>query len=156
SYVLYVRHEGRNMRGSPKIEFLPRQKPEVVKRPKPEGIVWPTYGYDAQRQHVAPPFRLRPPFRRLWTFHGQARLEFPPAVAYGRLYLPTFDGRFFALDAKTGKAIWRYTSHRCAWASPAVAGRLVYQTFIGRACNDRVPGTDGTVVAFDAQSGKIR
>jgi outer membrane protein assembly factor BamB len=155
AYVLHVKHEGRNVRGSPKVEFLPREIP-VVKRPKPEGIVWPTYGYDAQRQRVAPPFHLRPPFRRLWTFHGQALLEFPPAVAYGRLYLPTFDGRFYALDAKTGKAVWRYTSHRCGWASPAVAARLVYQTFIGHACNDRVPGTDGTVVAFDAHSGKIR
>jgi outer membrane protein assembly factor BamB len=94
----------------------------------------------------------------VWTWHGRSLLEFPPAIAYGRLYLTTFDGRFVELDRRTGRALWIYTSHRCGWASPAVAGRLVYVTFIGRAarCNARVPGTDGELVAFAADSHRVR
>ena len=40
------------------------------------------------------------------------------------------------------------------WASPAVAGPLVIETFIGRACALDVPGRDGVVVAFDRRSGR--
>lgn len=157
AYVLYVKHQGEDVRGSPTIEFTaPPTPPPAPPRPKPQGIVWPTYGYGAQRLRVAPSFGLKPPYRLLWTFHGRALLEFPPAVAYGRLYLTTFDGRFFALDSKTGKPVWHYFSHRCGWASPAVSNGLVYQTFIGHACNAKRPGTDGTVVAFNARTGHIR
>jgi outer membrane protein assembly factor BamB len=163
AYVLYVRHEGRNIRGSSTVEFATTQAPTVAaprvgrtRRAAGEGVVWPTYGYSNERVRLSPAFPLRPPFRRVWTFHGRALLEFPPAVAFGRLYLTTFDGHFFALDAATGKPVWDYRSHRCGWASPAVAGRLVYQTFIGRACNSPRPGADGVVVAFDARSGRIR
>ena len=79
---------------------------------------------------------LRPPFRRLWTFHGRSLLEFPPVVGYGRVYITNFDGRLFAIDAATGKTDWSYTSGRCGWASPALADHLVFETFIG---NERVP-----------------
>ena len=83
-------------------------------------------------------------------------LEFPPAVAYGRVYLPTFDGRFYALDARTGRPVWQKRTGRCGWASPAVDRRLVFQTFIGHACTSSNPGSDGVVVAFDADNGRVR
>ena len=157
AYVLYVEHEGADVRGSSTVEFLPTQAPKPPPPPaRPQGIVWPTFGFDAERQRVSPPFSLVPPYRLVWTFHGRALLEFPPVVAYDRLYLTTFDGRFYALSSRTGKPVWHYFSHRCGWASPAVAQGLVYQTFIGHACAARRPGSDGTVVAFDARSGHLR
>src|SRR5207249_9083055 len=136
--------------GSTATEYVPSPPPA----PPPEpGVAWPTYGYDATRTRSVARLRVRPPFRRLWTFHGRALLEFPPVVAYGRVYLPTFDGRLIALDAVTGRALWRYASHRCGWASPAVARGLVFETFIGNAdCRSRV--RDGEVVAFDARTGR--
>jgi outer membrane protein assembly factor BamB len=120
-------------------------------------VAWGTYGHDDRRLRFAAGIDLRPPFRRIWTFRGRALLEFPPAVAYGRLYLPTFDGRFYALDAETGKTVWSHRTRRCGWASPAVRERLVYVTFIGRrsTCGDSVPGRDGIVVAYDADSGRV-
>ncbi|MGZ4391492.1 MAG: outer membrane protein assembly factor BamB family protein, partial [Gaiellaceae bacterium] len=120
-------------------------------------VAWPTYGFNAARVHAAPAYDLRPPFRPLWIFHGRALLEFPPAVAYGRVYLPTFDGRFYALDAGTGHVVWHVSTGRCAWASPAVDRRLVFQTFIGNGnCNASNPGPVGEVVAFDADAGQVR
>jgi outer membrane protein assembly factor BamB len=154
-YVLWVRHEGRDIHGSPTVEFVATQPSKApAKALIHRRVYWPTYGFDAQRLRFDPASKLRPPFRRIWTFHGQALLEFPPAVAYGRVYLPTFDGRFYALNSRTGRAVWRRSTGRCGWASPAVWRHVVYVTFIGHACDRPVPGDDGVVVAFDADSGK--
>jgi outer membrane protein assembly factor BamB len=181
--VLYLRYRSPDVRGSSTAEFvpaetrsatpppLPRPRPRPARQPAPRRaapsrrprpallgtIVWATYGYDARRLREGRS-ALRPPFRRIWTFHGRALLEFPPAVAYGRLYLPTFDGRFYALDARTGRALWRFRSGRCSWASPAVAGGLVYATFLNRPrnCDLQTAPLDGEVVAFDARTGRVR
>ena len=162
-YVVGVREAGEDVRGSTAVEFVttdvPARVPPPSKRPAAQlaTVSWPTYGYDSRRLRHAPDVRLRPPFRRAWTFRGRALLEFPPAVAYGRLYLPTFDGRFYALDARTGKTVWQRRTNRCGWATPAVWKRLVVVTFIGRraTCDADVPGRDGVVVAFHADTGKI-
>ena len=61
---------------------------------------WPTYGYDSARQRAVAAPGLRPPFRRLWTFHGHALLEFPPVVGYGGVFEEAFDGRLYALDPR--------------------------------------------------------
>jgi outer membrane protein assembly factor BamB len=164
-WYVFDRWRGHDVRGSAAVEFVttgvpapaaPAPTPKAS-RPRP-GIAWATYGFDASRLRASPFVKLVPPFRRLWTFHGQALLEFPPAVAYGRLYLPTFDGRFYALDAKTGKAIWRFDSGRCSWASPAVAGAVVFETFLNRRsdCDHQHAPLDGEVIAFDATSGKVK
>jgi outer membrane protein assembly factor BamB len=140
------------IRGSTTTEFVPTPaKPAVPPEP---GVAWGTYGFDDARLR-ATPWRLPPPFRQQWVFHGRALLEFPPAVAYGRVYLPTFDGRFYALDAATGRVLWHRRAGRCGWASPAVAEHVVYVTFIGSGeCRSRKPG--GEVDAFDARSGALR
>ena len=155
AYIVHVRHQGRTIVGSNTIEFQPRQQP---RRPRatPSGVVWATYGLGAARTRSLEGVGLKPPFRRLWTWHGGALLEFPPVVAGGRLFLATFDGRFYALDARTGRAVWRYDSDRCGWASPALAGPLVVETFIGRSCAEDVPGRDGEAIAFDRATGRVR
>jgi outer membrane protein assembly factor BamB len=152
-YVLVVRHEGRDVRGSSTVEFTPTMLAPAAPRAR---LAWATYGFGPARLRSLAGVGLRPPFRRVWTWHGQALLEFPPAASGGRLFLSTFDGRFYALDARTGRAIWRFDSGRCGWASPAVAGDLVVEAFIGRTCDDAVPGTDGEVIAFVRTSGRIR
>ena len=148
----HLHHHAHTVLGSTTTEFVPTAPPKA--RPPSPGVAWPTYGFDQARTRSAA-FALRPPFRRLWVFHGRALLEFPPAVAYGRLYLPTFDGRFYALAAATGHVLWRRRTGRCGWASPAVARHVVYVTFIGSSeCHSHHPG--GEVDAFDATTGKLR
>jgi outer membrane protein assembly factor BamB len=138
--------------GSTAVEYVPSPPPRPPAEP---GVLWPTYGYDAGRTRAVSGLGLRPPFRRLWTFHARTLLEFPPVVAYGRVYLPTFDGRLIALAATSGRVQWRYVSHRCGWSSPAVARGLVFATFIGSSeCRSRA--RDGEVVAFDARTGRVR
>jgi outer membrane protein assembly factor BamB len=146
------RHHAPTIRGSTATEFTPTR--EQAQPPEP-GIAWPTYGYDAERNRALAALHLRPPFRRLWTFHGLALLEFPPVVGYGRLYITNFAGRLFAIDAATGKTMWSYRSARCGWASPALADHAVYETFIGsNECGSHAD--DGEVAAFDARDGTRR
>jgi outer membrane protein assembly factor BamB/peptidoglycan/xylan/chitin deacetylase (PgdA/CDA1 family) len=155
SYVLYVLHEGRDIRGSPDREFVPKERPKPP--PAKPGIVWPTYGRDPERLRVATGISLAPPFRRVWMFRAQSLIEFPPVIAYGRLFFANNRGDLFAISTKTGKRAWKYRSGRCQAASPAVDGGTVYHVFMNRPpCNAKGSGLTGEVVAFAAGTGKIR
>jgi outer membrane protein assembly factor BamB len=152
-YVLYKRHEARNIRGSPTEEFVTTQAKPVQ---TPE-IVWPTYGYDNERVKAVTGFHIRPPYRVQWAFRARKLLEFPPVIAYGKLYVANNSGVIFAIEARTGNEKWRYDSGRCTAASPAVANRLVYQVFLNRPpCNAQGSSLDGEVVAFLARGGHVR
>ena len=158
AYVVDVQRAGRDVRGSSTTEFRPPARLQGT-RSRPAGaraIAWPMYGLGPARLRALDGVGLRPPFRLLWSWHGGALLEFPPSVADGRLFVATFDGRMYAIDARTGQARWRYDTHRCAWASPAVSGSLVVETFIGHTCGADVPGRDGEVIAFSRRSGAIQ
>jgi outer membrane protein assembly factor BamB len=152
--VVSVRHSARSNPGTPSVAA---PVPSVAPTPRTRTqTFWPQYRHDPGRTgDAASP--LRPPYRIAWVFRGGSLLEFPPAVAESRLYLPTFAGLLFALDPATGHVLWRYRSGRCAWGTPAVAEGLVFQTFLLRppAClNDR--GLDGVLAAFDTRSGTRR
>ena len=156
-YALYKRHQGRNIRGST-VEFSTTQGPQ----PTPlelRQIPWPLYGFDVSRTRVGPS-KLRPPFRRAWVAGGVSLLEFPPAIAYGRLFLASNNGLFMAVSARTGKRAWAYPTHRCVASSPAVSsfeGGTVYETFLNRRpCNAEGSNLDGEVIAFTAGLGKVR
>src|SRR3972149_4512020 len=88
----------------------------------------------------------------------RALLEFPPVVAYGRLYVASNAGGLFAVQAETGRIAWRYPSGRCAAASPAVADEGVAITFL-KTLPCRIEGSrsraDGEVVALDAHKGRV-
>ena len=173
-YYLYERHQGRDIRGSSTVEFVPTEAPpEPPRAPKPKPgpqkpaaltrVDWPTFGYDDRRLRYLPS-SLRPPFRVEWTFHAHHLLEFPPAVAYGRAYVANNPGTLFAVQAATGRTSWQYVSGRCTAASPAVANEVVYMAFLnvrrkgGEPCNAApgTPGLDGEVVALDARKGTLR
>jgi outer membrane protein assembly factor BamB len=172
AFYLYKQHQGRDIRGSSTVEFVPTETappPKPKPRPKPgkppalTRVDWPLYGYDQQRLRYLPS-RLRPPFRVEWTFRGRHLLEFPPAVAYGRAYIANNPGVLYAVQAATGRTSWRYRSGRCTAASPAVADGVVYMVFLNLrrqgkdACNASpgTPGLNGEVVALDARTGKLR
>ena len=120
-------------------------------------VWWPTYGYDVARTRVSPPYGHRPPFRTLWQFRALHYLEFPPAVAYGRVYVPQQKGRFFAVNGATGRILWRHHFKRCMASSPTVADGVVYQGLMHRVpCPKGGRATArGAVVAMDARTGKI-
>ncbi len=157
-YVIHVRHAGRNIKGSSTVEFVPTV-PRPAPKPKPHakrpGIVWPMYGFDAARLRVATGITDKPPFTRAWTYHARSLVEFPPAIAYGRLYFANNAGFVFAVDAKTGKRAWRYASGRCQAMSPAVDHGLVFAAFLNKPPCNASTG-DGRLIAFAQRTGRIR
>jgi outer membrane protein assembly factor BamB len=157
AYVLYKRDQGGNIRGSSTEEFVTTERKTPGRRKaRKEGIEWAMYGFDERRTRVGTS-ELRPPFRTVWHTRGKSLLEFPPAIAYGRLFFTTNGGTTQAVSARSGKRLWRRTSHRCAASSPAVARRLVYQVLLNkRPCNASGSGLDGQVLAFAARSGRVR
>jgi outer membrane protein assembly factor BamB len=171
AFYLVKAHQGRDIRGSSTVEFVPTEPPPALPKPKPHShkpaaltrVDWPTFGYDARRLRYLPS-RLHPPFRVEWTFHARHLVEFPPAVAYGRAYIANNPGTLFAVQAATGRTSWRYVSGRCTAASPAVANEVVYMAFLNLRrpghdpCNASpgTPGLDGEVVALDARTGEVK
>ncbi|MBV8257755.1 MAG: PQQ-binding-like beta-propeller repeat protein [Actinobacteria bacterium] len=154
-YGLYRKHLSRDHYGrSATRGFQPRALPKPVLA---KGIAWPTFAFDNARLHVGPG-NVRPPFRRVWTAGGASLLEFPPAVAFRRLYLSDANGTLMALSARTGARAWVVHENRCVAASPAVntEGRgTVFEAFLDRRpC--RKNAADGEVVAVATGTGKVR
>jgi outer membrane protein assembly factor BamB len=147
-----------DVRGSATQEFETTEAPGASTRPETQVLEepWPQYGFDLARTRYAPDFKLRPPFRRLWDVRAGKLVEYPPVVAYGRLYFATSDGRFLAVDTETGKKTWEQDLHRCTASSPAVAGKVVYQALMyALPCSHRQPNGAGYVVAMDSENGDV-
>ncbi|HYX88418.1 MAG TPA: PQQ-binding-like beta-propeller repeat protein [Gaiellaceae bacterium] len=158
AFVLVRKHQSRNIRGSPTVEFVTTNaKP---KEPPPGGkIRWPMYRFDAPRLGVSEGIlaAVRPPYRPLWYFRAHSLVEFPPAVGYGRLYFANADGTLFAVDTKRVKPRWIFRAGRCTAATPALDDRTVYMSFMNRPpCNATRSGIDGEVVALNADTGRVR
>jgi hypothetical protein len=154
AWYLHIKHAARDIRGSSTVEFVATTPPPP--KPKEPGVAWPMYGHDAERLHVATGISLTPPFHRVWTFHARSLVEFPPAVAYGRLFFANNNGVVFAVSAKTGKRAWRYVSQRCQAMSPAVDFHTVYATFLNHPPCNANGEHQGQLVALWAGSGQVR
>ena len=83
-------------------------------------------------------------FKRAGRFYSSA------AVAFGRAYLGTTDGKVYSFSARSGQLAWTKSTGGYVYAGPAVAA---------------VPGTrpsvyigsyDGNFYALDARSGSVR
>jgi outer membrane protein assembly factor BamB len=152
----YNENQPLEKRGSATEEFVVTDEPEPPPPPPDKEIArpWPTYGFDIGRQHISP-YRHRPPYRRLWKIDAHDTLEFPPTLAYGRVYLAQQKGLFFALDAKTGKVDWKKDTNRCAASSPTIGKGVVYQSYMHPVeCLQDQAGANGYVVAWDADTGR--
>jgi outer membrane protein assembly factor BamB len=143
----------KDVRGSADTEFVETEEPGTTRaeeevREEP----WPTYGFDLTRTRYAPDFHHRPPYRQLWVVRAGKLIEFPPVIAYGRLYFSTIRGLFRAVDAETGRVVWRKDLKRFSAASPTVGDGMVYQPLLNAPGEER-DTAPGFLVAMDAETG---
>jgi outer membrane protein assembly factor BamB len=141
---------GGSVLGSATVEFSPGRiaRPPAPTNPLPS----PMFGGVPQRLHVGAG-TLRPPFHLDWIAGGKALIEFPPAVAFGRLYLSNADGDLIALSARTGARAWIHRFGRCQASSPAVSRAFrgaVYEAFLNRKPCSAKSASDGSLVAVAA------
>ena len=161
AYLLHLRSESRDVRGSSTEEFVATEAPPPPTAPEIPGITWPNYGFNEERLRTVD-YRHRPPYRIAWRFGARNLVEFPPAIAYGRLYFTNNTGVVYAVNGKTGKRAWKYASRRCAAASPAVSNHVVFVAFLNGLPCDRAEDEKrrkkltGEVVAFAAGFGRVR
>jgi outer membrane protein assembly factor BamB len=71
--------------------------------------------------------------KEVWTFPTQARVESSPAIASGRVFVGSNDGRFYVLSLANGSKLWEFNAGSPLSASPAIAnGRIVIGSQDGR------------------------
>ncbi|MBA3434156.1 MAG: PQQ-like beta-propeller repeat protein, partial [Actinobacteria bacterium] len=106
---------------------------------------WRTFGGDPLRSLARPDARLGLPARKpLWTRGLRSYIEFPPTYCDGDLYVNTFEGATYSIEAETGKVRWRRRVGGTLPSSPAIDGPRVI-----------VSSQNGTVTALDRQRGRM-
>jgi outer membrane protein assembly factor BamB len=157
AYVVYkTRVQAHSVQGSSTVEFVTTEAP---KPPRIKGAIeWPNFGNGWNEPRVGPSVKVRPPLHVDWVAGGSSLLEFPPALAYKRLYVANAHGDLMAYSTKTGKRAWVLHEKRCTASSPAVnryEGGTVYEAFLQRKpCKSRK--ADGEILAVSAGTGAVR
>ncbi len=122
----------------------PPPKPEPPK-PTDDTRCWRTFGADPQRSLARPDAPLGLPARKpLWSRGLRSYIEFPPTYCEGDLYVNTFEGATYAIDAESGKVQWRRRVGGTLPSSPAIDGPRVI-----------VSSQAGTVTALDRRKGSV-
>ena len=68
------------------------------------------------------------------------------AIAYGKIYVGSSEGKLYCFNATTGNKLWEFTANGKIDSSPAVAGNIVYFA-------TNTP--QGTVYAVNADTGSL-
>jgi outer membrane protein assembly factor BamB len=126
---------------NPDAIFKP-QKPPPPKQAKT--VNWPMFGFNRARTRYLPVKGVKPPFRKLWRFTDRPLLEFPPIYVGGRLYFVNNSGFAYALEADTGRELWKRRVGRLNASSPAYSRHRLFIVNL-------VPGH---IVKLDAKTGK--
>jgi outer membrane protein assembly factor BamB len=128
-----------------------KQKRKAPRNPL-AGFRWAQYGYSQDRRRYLPAKPgVRPPFKLRWNWNGEVLLEFPPILVGNRLFLVKNDGVVVALNATTGKRVWRRDMGYLAASSPAFGDGRIYVTILEREKEVEA----GRVTALRARDGKL-
>src|SRR5689334_9538860 len=130
----------------------PTSTPAKGSKPKktPDTFRWAMYGYTTDhKRSFQPPGGLGGPFKRIWYRPAGALLEFPPAIADGKLRQLADDGELVALNKLNGRLLWRKDLGALSASTPAVAGNRVFATIL----ETRKGVNRGRIVALGLKKG---
>jgi putative inorganic carbon (hco3(-)) transporter len=125
-------------------------KPAPAPKPPPpepaaDKRCWRTFGADPQRSLARATAQLGLPERKpLWSRGMRSYIEYPPTYCDGDLYVNTFEGATYSIEAETGKVNWRRRVGGTLPSSPAIDGPRVI-----------VASQSGTVTALDRDKGRV-
>lgn len=119
-------------------------RPGKPKEEKVETVDWPLYGYDLARTKNLD-VDVGPPLRKIWSWDSKQLIEFSPIVVNDRIYGMNNDALFFALDADTGKRIWKRKPGELNASSPVYHKGVLYSVNL----------EPGHVFALDARNGRV-
>src|SRR5438105_10465490 len=95
-------------------------KPSAGPQGAPHTESWPEYGYDDHRTRANPKLQLAPPFDEACQYDAGSLLEFPPVIGEGRVLVGSNAGYAMALDARSGRLLWRRRLRGRIASSPAL------------------------------------
>ena len=137
-----------------------------------QGGDWPTYGHDASNTRSQPAERVISPadvplLAPAWTFStakagGEGDITGTPVITDGCAYVATNRGWVFALNADTGKVVWKSKIPYGGGVSGSVGVALgmvyvgVSRTELGTGCPADTPCIGPYVVAFDQSTGALK
>lgn len=113
-------------------------------KPREKTVNWPLYGYNQARTRYLAAKGIKPPFKRLWKYGDGPLLEFPPIYVKDRLYLLDNNGHALALDADTGKIIWKRRVGQLNASAPTYASHRLFVVNL----------QPGQVLALNDKTGK--
>ena len=104
---------------------------------------WPMEGKNPLH-HAISTDALAPPLKLAWTFAAGDSITASPVVKDGIVYAGSYDAKFYAVDAQTGKELWHFKldTEMIFWAPAAVDSGIVV-----------VGGGDGFIYARNAKTG---
>src|SRR6185312_10650213 len=96
----------------------------------------------------------------VWSFKAPGAVKASPSFDHGNVFVGDYESSMYALNAKTGKLVWRTNTSKVApggtggfFSSPAIAFGNVYA---GRDDGTVYIGSyDGTLFALNALTGKV-
>ncbi|HUY60198.1 MAG TPA: PQQ-binding-like beta-propeller repeat protein [Solirubrobacteraceae bacterium] len=121
--------------------------PTTKTRTKHVAFTWPIYGYTATRirDFTGDP-NLNPPFRKAWSFGGNALLEFPASIHGAALY--------FLDDGATAKKV-NVNSHKLVWLTHVGKQSAATPTLDPRTHQLFVPVLSTTSAVINARGGEF-
>lgn len=111
---------------------------------------WPLYGRDLAGSHYNPYEKTITPatvsrLKPKWIFETEADVSSQPTVVGGVVYFGSWDGRHYAVDARTGKQVWVFETGSPVRVGTAYGdGRVFFGDLAGR------------LYAVDARTGELR
>ena len=123
------------------------EPPVTVAPPEPDvdKRCWTMFGGGPRRDLSRPAIDLGVPAAKpFWARGLKEYIEYPPSYCDGVLYVNTFRGDTWAIEAETGKVVWKKVSSAPKPSTPAIAGDKLI-----------VSSKDGTVTALTRKSGKL-
>ena len=105
---------------------------------------WRMFGGGPARSLSRLDIQLGIPLRPRWARGLKDYIEYPPSYCDGVLYVNTYGGDTWAIEARSGKVVWRRRDSAHKPSTPAVAGPYIV-----------VSAKDGTVTALDRRSGRV-
>lgn len=104
---------------------------------------WTMFHYDSMRNGATP--ASGPTSASLmWSYATGGIVYASPIVADGFVFIPSYDGKLYALDEYTGSLVWSFATGSNIVATPAVGNGIVY-----------LSSKDFTVYALDENSGSM-
>jgi polyvinyl alcohol dehydrogenase (cytochrome) len=92
---------------------------------------WPVFGRDVSGSHHNPDENALTPasvskLKVKWVFETGGDVSSQPAVVGGVVYFGSWDGKEYAVDAKTGAKLWEYDCKQSTRTAAAYADGVVY------------------------------